>query len=326
MGCMALPYRSLAPVAVNVSRPHNDRFLAPLPGATNSHAVVSATGTPMQDERHLEMEYNNRLRVPEHPAIIGGWVQDAEAYRAFVGERHRTVRYGEQQRCYIDILAPERERSRAMVCFIHGGYWQGLDPSFFSHLARGLNGRGVQVAIPGYELCPNLEVRDIIAQIRAANRELARAGRPVVLCGHSAGGHLAACLLADPDPPEYAPVAPPAMAAYSISGLFDLDPLRQSSVNNALRLDEAEARRVSPLFWRPRHGVTLVAAVGETESSEYHRQSTTVAKSWGGQGARVRYEVLPTANHFTAVAPLTDPASKMVGDLAQMVEEADQRS
>ena len=277
----------------------------------------------MHDEYPLEMEYNNRLRVPEHPAIIGGWVRDAEAYRNLAGELHRTLQYGKGERCYIHLFAPEQERSRTLVCFLHGGYWQGLDPSFFSHLARGLNERGIQVAIPGYELCPKVTVREIIGQIRAAYGELARSGQPVVLCGHSAGGHLAACLLADPDTADLETVAPPATAAYAISGLFELEPLRQSSVNTALGLDEAEARRVSPLFWRPRPGVTLIAAVGEAETSEYHRQSSTVVQSWRGQGAHTRYELLSGANHFTAVAPLTDPGSRMVSDLVGLVEQAD---
>jgi arylformamidase len=283
----------------------------------------------MQDEFSLEMEYNNRLRVPEHPAIIAGWVRDAEAYRSQAAERYRRIRYGEPERCYIDLFSPEHAHARALVCFLHGGYWQGLDPSFFSHLARGLNEQGIEVAIPGYELCPIVQVRDIIAQIRAAYGELAKSGRPVVPCGHSAGGHLAACLLADPEAPgapEFREVVPPAMAAYSISGLFALDPLRQSSVNTALGLDDAEARRVSPLFWCPRPGVTLVAAVGEVESSEYHRQSTTIVQSWANQGARTSYAVVPGANHFTAVAPLTDNSSPMVRALVRMVEEADERA
>ena len=83
-----------------------------------------------------------------------------------------------------------------IVVFIHGGYWQALDGSFFSHLAAGLNAHGVSVAIPSYDLCPDVTVEDIIGEMRSASRELAKLGRPLVISGHSAGGHLAACMLA----------------------------------------------------------------------------------------------------------------------------------
>jgi pimeloyl-ACP methyl ester carboxylesterase len=106
----------------------------------------------------------------------------------------RTFPYGRGKRHTIDFFPGDGEGP--IVVFIHGGYWQALDGSFFSHCARGLNAHGVGVAIPTYDLCPTVTVDDILGQMRAASRELMRLGRPLVLSGHSAGGHLAACLLA----------------------------------------------------------------------------------------------------------------------------------
>jgi arylformamidase len=257
-----------------------------------------------------EAEYNNRARVPEHPGLIAGWAGDAQAYRESQRNAYRTISYGPGARNIIDVFPSHGEGD--MVVFIHGGYWQALDGSFFSHLAAGLNAHGVGVAIPSYDLCPQVSIDDIIRQMRMATRELARAGRRLVVSGHSAGGHLAACLMAtDWRSIDAALPDNPVKAAYSISGLFDLVPLVKTSVNTALGLDEAAARRLSPLFWpAPSHG-SLDAVVGGNESAEYFRQSRTIVEVWGDGGIETGFSEIPGANHFTAIAPLADPRSPM---------------
>ncbi len=263
-----------------------------------------------------EAEYNNRARVAEHPGIIQGWARDAAAYREAAGARFSTLPYGPSERQAIDLFEPERPGGGTAV-FIHGGYWQGLDRSFFSHLARGLNEQGVAVALPGYDLCPQVRVGDIVDQIRAACRALSDRG-PLVVAGHSAGGHLAACMLAT----DWAVLGAPAdlvPAAYAISGLFDLKPLLSTSVNTALRMDGTEADSLSPLLWTPPAGRHLDAVVGGDESAEYLRQSRAIAERWSQSGVATRYEAVPGANHFTVIAPLADPGSAMTRRMADLV-------
>jgi arylformamidase len=241
-----------------------------------------------------EVEYNNRARVPENPALIAGWARDAAAYR----ERHapRSVAYGPGARNKIDLFAGDRDGP--MVVFIHGGYWQALDNSFFSHLAGGLNAHGISVAVPSYDLCPEVSVGEIVEQMRMASRELARLAPSLVISGHSAGGHLAACMLAT-DWPAYDASLPKDLvtAAYAISGLFDLVPLVGTSINKAMQLD---------------------AVVGGNESAEYFRQSHSIVDRWGAAGFATRFGVVPDANHFTAIAPLADPQSPMVLRLEEL--------
>ena len=262
-----------------------------------------------------EVEYNNRARVPENPSLMAGWARDAAAYR----ERRasRSISYGPGLRNTIDLFPGDEEGP--IVVFIHGGYWQALDGSFFSHLAGGLNAHGVSVAIPSYDLCPDVTVDQIVQQMRTASRELARVGRRLVISGHSAGGHLAACMLAT-DWPAFDASLPEDLvtAAYAISGLFDLGPLVETSINNALRLDHATARAVSPLFWNAPVRGSLDAVVGENESSEYFRQSRTVVDAWGAAGVATRFGIVANANHFTAIAPLADPGSPMVARLKEL--------
>ncbi len=110
------------------------------------------------------------------------------------------------------------------------------------------------------------------------------------------------------------------VAAYAISGLFDLGPLVETSINNALHLDDAAARAASPLFWNAPLRGSLDAVVGENESAEYFRQSRTIVELWGAAAVTTRFGVVPGANHFTAIAPLADPESPMVLRLKELAE------
>lgn len=250
---------------------------------------------------------------------MAGWARDAASYR----ERHapRLLRYGPGARNVIDYFPGDNEGP--IVVFIHGGYWQAFDGSSFSHLAAGLNAHGASVAIPSYDLCPAVSVEDIIGQMRAASRELARLGRSLVMSGHSAGGHLAACMLAT-DWPAFDASLPPdlVVAAYAISGLFDLGPLVETSINNALHLDRATARAASPLFRKAPALGSLDAVVGGNESAEYFRQSRSIVDTWGTAGVATQFGTVPNANHFTAIAPLADPGSPMVARLMELAGRA----
>jgi arylformamidase len=262
-----------------------------------------------------EAEYNNRARVPENPGLMAGWARDAAAYRESYPPNK--IAYGSGERHVIDFF--EGRDGGPIVIFIHGGYWQALDGSFFSHVARGLNAHGISVAVPAYDLCPRVTVDQIIGEMRLASRELARLGRRLVVTGHSAGGHLAACMLAtDWRTVDASLPSDLVTVAYAISGLFDLVPLVGTSINKALGLDETAARAASPLFWRPPARGSLDAVVGEAESAEYFRQSRTIVDLWGEAGLATRFGTIAGANHFTAIAPLAEPDSSMVLRLREL--------
>src|SRR5688572_1985904 len=128
-----------------------------------------------------------------------GWQRDAAAYRAArTAHSELGLRYGAHPRQTIDIFRSDAdEDGRPLVVFIHGGYWRSLEPSLFSHFAAGANAHGLMVALPGYRLCPEATVAEIVDDVRAACVFLhRRLGLPIVACGHSAGGHLAAAMAA----------------------------------------------------------------------------------------------------------------------------------
>jgi arylformamidase len=274
-----------------------------------------------------ETEYNNRARVPEHPEIFAGWARDAAAYRdqaSAEGRAELGLRYGPGPRQTIDLLCPEGGRAAPVALFIHGGWWRSLEPASFSHMARGLNAHGFVVAVPGYDLCPQVSIAEIIDQARQACLYLwRRFGRRLLVSGHSAGGHLAACMTAT-DWKSLAPDVPADLvpAAFAISGLFDLTMLTGISVNADLRLTDDTARACSPLYWRPPAGHALDAWYGGAESSEFHRQSRVMAEAWGKAGVQTDCREAAGENHFTVIAPLADPASGMVARLVALGERA----
>jgi len=267
-----------------------------------------------------EVEYNNRARVPEHPEIFARWQREASAYRAAAQNAKLGITYGPSVRRTVDLFPAKGDDKAPLAMFIHGGWWRSLEPASFSQMAAGPNGRGITVAVVGYDLCPNCSIADIIEQMRAACLLLWRKRRQrIFIYGHSAGGHLAACMVAT-DWKAFASDAPTDLvpAAYSISGVFDLSPLIHVSQNLDLRLDETEARRVSPLHWHLPPGRSLDAVVGALESSEFLRQSKSIVEAWRRAQALTRYEEIAGTNHFTVIDPLNDPNSAMTARVAAM--------
>lgn len=244
---------------------------------------------------YLEAEYNNSAKVPNSAALVAPWPERAAAFRDAWADKSLGLAYGPSERQALDLFRAPGGGPVAM--FIHGGYWQRLDRSWTSHLAAGLLARGITVAMPSYDLCPHVSLAALTEQLRVAARFVAaHCGRLDLVTGHSAGGHLAAMLLADRLVP----------AAVPISGLFDLRPLVQTTVNDGVRMDEAEAWRLSPLAL-PSPGGRLIAVVGDREGPEYHGQSLRLADKWDGDCL-----ILPNHDHFTIVDELLSPDSTLV--------------
>ncbi len=260
-----------------------------------------------------EAEYNNRARVPDHPAVMQRWRETAEAARA--AHPPLEIAYGPGEREVMDLFSAGD--AAPVAVFLHGGYWQALDRGWFSGLAPALLAHGVSLAIPSYDLAPLVRLGHILRQVRAAADAVrARSGvRPVVF-GHSAGGHMAAGLLSEGR----------ASAAVAISGVFDLAPLIPTSLNVALRLDANEAAALSPIHWPVPDGSTpggtvLDCVVGGDESPEFLRQSRMMADLWGAKGVETRYEALPGLNHFTVLDPLFDQDSALVQRIAELAKQ-----
>lgn len=266
--------------------------------------------------------YNNRAAVADFPNFVTQWQRDGAAYRDMMAKEGRAefdIRFGPSERQYIDLFK-SKDDDAPLALFIHGGYWRAMSPKEHSHLARGLTGNGVTVAVAGYDLTPQVSIAQIIEEMRAAALFLwKRFGKRIMVYGHSAGGHLAACMMAT-DWTKFGAPADLIPAGYAISGVFDLTGLVNTDMNADFKLDDASARAISPLFWPAPKGRVLDVVVGADELPEFIRLSHVMADTWGAAGVETRYEAIPGTHHFSVVAPLADPLSAMSGRVVELCE------
>ncbi|MEO0729065.1 MAG: alpha/beta hydrolase [Pseudomonadota bacterium] len=273
---------------------------------------------------NLENEYNNRQRVPQHGAFAERWVAAGEAFREAAADRcELDISYGEGERNAYDLFNPKANASDApLVVYIHGGYWQRGDRKEYSCVAEALTEHGVSVALPSYSLCPDVTVKDIVAELASFTAHVYdRTKKRPLIVGHSAGGHLASALLATDWSTHSNAPEDLVRAAYSISGVFNLRPLIRTSLNDALQLDRDAADDVSTSLWTPPPaGRKLVAAVGALESREFMRQSLELVARWGEAGTVAECVVVPDANHFSIVDHLMKPGSGMFERVIEMAK------
>jgi arylformamidase len=269
------------------------------------------------DPAWLEAQYNNRARVPDHAGHFARWQQASALVRSKTSAQ-LDIAYGPGAGETLDVF-PAAQPGAPVLVFIHGGYWRSLDKSDFSFIAPALNAAGVTVVVPNYALCPAVGIEHIALQMTQAVAwtwrhagELGADASRIGLVGHSAGGHLAAMLMCC----RWKDVAPdlptlPVQAALSVSGLYDLEPLRQvASVQADLQLTPASVRRLSPAFFPRPKGGKLFAAVGLDESEEFIRQNALIRDVWGPTAVPV-CETQPGRNHFSVVADLADAKSRL---------------
>ncbi|SFG97907.1 alpha/beta hydrolase [Sulfitobacter dubius] len=253
----------------------------------------------------LDDAYANAAYIDGADGFPPRWEKEAEAFRANLGARAQlNVRYGPSDRQKFDFFQPEGV-SRGTVVFVHGGYWKAFDKSYWSHLAAGPLARGYAVAMPSYDLCPDVRISEISTQIAAALTEVAnRTQGAIVLSGHSAGGHLVARMT---DPLLLgAEVRDRITRIVPISPVADLTPLLQTEMNDTLRLDEAEAAAESPMNMTPPHGVDVTVWVGADERPVFLEQAENFARSWGAKQV-----VAEGKHHFDVIDPLAEADSEL---------------
>jgi arylformamidase len=245
------------------------------------------------------------------------WVEPAKIYRETLvaaGRAKLDMAYGEGARNRYDLFLPAAA-PKGLVVFVHGGFWLRLDKSFWSHLAGGPLAHGYAVAMLSYTLCPQIRIAGIVKEIAAGISKVAGGiDGPLLLAGHSAGGHLISRMVSATSPLP-AQLAARIRHAVSISGIHDLRPMFYTAMNDHLHLDEAEALAESPALLRPMENARITCWVGGGERAEFVRQSALLANIWTGLGASTATVVEPDRHHFNIIDGLADPAHELTTSL-----------
>jgi arylformamidase len=294
--------------------------------ATNTSPAPTVAPT---DPAELDRAYNNRALVPAFAEHFSRWQHDSLIARQQL-RGYLDVAYGRGPNESLDLFVPnEPVQGAPVLVFVHGGYWRSLDKADHSFVAPPFVAQGACVVVINYALCPAVTVPDIALQTAHALVWVARniaafGGDParISVVGHSAGGHLAAMMLACDWSVFGADLSPNLVRqSVSISGLFDLAAIQQTPfLQSSLQLTDTQVQQASPAHWPAPRLVDgrgqLVAVVGGDESSEFLRQNALIQHVWGHKVVPV-CESLPGLNHFSALEAMTQTGHRLHGLISQ---------
>lgn len=252
--------------------------------------------------------YANSAFIPGSEALPALWTAKAAAFRTSMGKRALLDQpYGPRPRNRFDLFVPEGA-PRGLMVFVHGGYWMETDRDLWSHLAAGAVARGWACALPSYTLAPEARISDITAEVDAAiSVACVRVSGPVVVTGHSAGGHLSA-RMACPD--RSSTIAARVSRVVPISPVAELEPLLATKMQATLRLDLAEAAAESPARLPLRAGVQAHVWVGAQERPAFLWQARTLSENWS-----CPWTPDPGTHHFDVIDALEQGNSPLMETL-----------
>ncbi|MBG1233290.1 alpha/beta hydrolase [Aestuariivirga litoralis] len=262
-----------------------------------------------RDSEWHEVQYLPSKTVGNTAPIFDGWRQRA----AITREKYQfqaDIKYGPHAREIVDFYPAVNPRG--CVVYVHGGYWTWYSKFETSWVVDGFVEQGLSVALINYPLCPEVAIGDIRTSCAKAFAYLYRevlsdAGRKaIVVTGHSAGGHLAAAHLVE-DWTAHGLPENPISGVIALSGIFDVAPLMNTSLNQNLKLTAPSACTLNLCATPLASKAKLVLAVGEKEPEEFHRQSAELAQHW--QELSPRVVSVEKANHFTVVDSLAAPGA-----------------
>ncbi len=264
----------------------------------------------------IDKQYDIGATVPDLDVYIQSYANvSARARERFAGRLD--LHYGPTREEVLDVFPADRSGAPIHL-FIHGGYWRRLSKDESCFMVETFVPAGATVVAVNYALAPKVSIDEIVRQNRAAivwvyrhARDFGSDPEGIYISGHSAGGHLVGMLLATDWEGDYGLAANLIKGACTISGIFDLEPLRFTRINAWAQLDVAAVLRNSPILHLPETGCPLIVSYGGLETDEFKRQSDAYAASWTARGFPCRKVDMPNFNHFSVVEELNNPKSPL---------------
>jgi arylformamidase len=263
------------------------------------------------DRAALDREYDNSAKLPANTlkAYRARWVEQSQHARDTLS-CVLDVPYDRASGERLDIFRPRTAGLAPVQIYIHGGYWISNDKKDTSYVALGFVGAGFVNVVINYTLIPNVRMAEQVRQCREAVRWVAAhirdyGGDPerIYVTGHSAGGHLAVSLLTDPDG-----VSGRIKGVASLSGLYDLEPVRLSFNNEKIGLNQSDVADLSPIRHQPLDATPrLLLTIGSNEGDEFIRQMTEFSDVWRGRMPHLVAQIIPGADHFSMRDGLDNP-------------------
>jgi arylformamidase len=273
-------------------------------------------------DQELSRQMMPRIAVPDHER----WLAEDLAVSDRLKSRIQHIpnqRYGDGPRQIADLFPADRPGA-PIVLFYHGGYWRSLAKDYLGHVAGPLVDAGAAVALPGFDLCPAVPLKTIVAQAKQAllwTRQQARRlnGDPdrIYVAGNSAGAHLAAMMLTE-HWTRHGFARSPVAGAILVTGIYDLRPIPRIPVSEDVRLSVDDVLALSPQFLPLHCRAPSIVAVGGAEPPMWIEQSRRFAAKLSAAGADVRLMEMPGLHHFSITYSLSDstaPLSRAIVDL-----------
>ena len=268
------------------------------------------------DQQQLNRQYDNRFHVPEYKNYLDDWEN-----RSRMAEREcqliKGVRYGEDQREFLDIFPSAQKKSKTLI-FIHGGYWQRFDTSLFYFVAAAFGRYDITTVLVNYPLAPAASMDSIVQANLNAIRQISSNmlswngdADQLFITGHSAGAQLATMAMTVNNPVSIHGVC-------CLSGLFNLWPIQLSNLNEVLKMDDEMAIRNSPALNKPVNPASLLLAVGQQETDEFKQQAQELFTRW--KDIHPELLLLPGLNHFSILDSFCDADSLLHQSMCKLMQ------
>ena len=270
----------------------------------------------------LSRQMMPRIAVPDHESWLARDLALSDALKDRISVL-RDQRYGDGPRQLAD-LYPAPWPGGPIVLFFHGGFWRALSKDHLGFVAGPLVETGAAAVMPGYDLCPTVPLKTVVAQARQAllwtRQNAARLnGDPdrIYVAGNSAGAHLAAMMMTEDWSRHGLPRAPIA-GAILVTGIYDLRAVPRIQVNEDVRLAPEDVLELSPQFLPLHCRVPTIVAAGAAEPPLWIEQSRRFAAKLSAKGADVRLMEIAGLHHFSITHSLSDsnaPLTRAILDL-----------